>query len=122
MKLIILTKEQADKIRGRYGRYSALEPIKLPDGLFMLPERCLSDVDLKDAYQKLNEAKQLNGVKELLKVSEVQKVKKDEYYLFDEGIAKCKKDADKKEGIEKDETIFIQPIRPPLEDIELIKK
>ena len=83
MKLIILTKEQADDIRGRYGRYSALEPIELPDGMFMLPEDCLKDPDLKDAYKKMDDAIRANGKKVLAKLSETVEVQDGEYYIDD---------------------------------------
>ena len=82
-KILILTKEQADKIRGNYGRYSVLEPVALPDGLFMLPEDCLSDPNLKDAFNKLSEAKALNGTKNILSLSKVTTITKGEYYLDD---------------------------------------
>lgn len=107
MNLIILTKEQAENIRGRYGRYSALDPIELPDGMFMLPEDCLRDKDLKDAYEKMNEAVTANGTKELTELSKVKEVKAGEYYIDDitpapeepvettNNLVKCLKDADK---------------------------
>jgi len=83
MNLIILTKEQADNIRGRYGRYSALDPIELPDGMFMLPEDCLKDNDLKDAYKKMEDAVKANGIKELIELSKANEVKAGEYYIDD---------------------------------------
>jgi len=52
---IIITKAQADSIRGRHGRYSAIEPVELPDGNFMVPERCIDDPDLKEVKSKLQE-------------------------------------------------------------------
>ena len=45
---IIITKEQAEQIRGRHGRYSAIEPVPSPDGNYLIPERCLDDPDLSD--------------------------------------------------------------------------
>ena len=50
---LIITKTQADAIRGRYGSYSAIEPIPLPDGTYFVPERCMSDPDLIDALATL---------------------------------------------------------------------
>ena len=50
---LIITKEQADAVRGRYGSYSAIEPIALPDGKFFVPERCMVDSDLQDALSTL---------------------------------------------------------------------
>jgi hypothetical protein len=42
MNILILS----EKLQGKYGLYSAIDAVPLPDGTFMLPERCLSDVDL----------------------------------------------------------------------------
>ncbi len=81
--ILILTKEQAERIKGNYGRYSALEPIPLPDGNFMLPEDCLSDPDLKDAWPRLQEAKDQEGTKEVRYLSQVKTIKAGEYYLDD---------------------------------------
>lgn len=43
---IILSKVQADSIKGKHGKYSALDPMFTPDGLYIIPERCLNDADL----------------------------------------------------------------------------
>lgn len=32
-RMILLTTEQADKVRGKYGEFSALEPVKVVEGL-----------------------------------------------------------------------------------------
>jgi hypothetical protein len=45
-RLIIITKAEADSIRGNYGRYSAIEPIAQPDGNYAIPEACKYDSDL----------------------------------------------------------------------------
>ena len=50
---IIITKEQAEQIRGRHGKYSAIEPVPSPDGNYLVPERCLDDPDLKDIKDKI---------------------------------------------------------------------
>jgi hypothetical protein len=52
---IVMTKEEADAIRGNYGSYSAIDPIYLPDGTYFVPERCMSDPDLSDAKPALQE-------------------------------------------------------------------
>ena len=119
MANIILTKEQAEKIAGRYGRYSALEPFELPDGLFSLSEKCLSDTDLKDAHESLNEIRKLNGTKNILKLSTVTSVKANEYYIGSEGFLKCIKNSNVTSGIEDNKTVFIKPVRT---DIEIIKR
>jgi len=118
MKAIILTKEQTESIRGRYGRYSALDPIALPGGLFMLPEDCLYDKDLKDAYKKMDEAVKANGTKELTELSKATAVKAGEYYIDDispvpeepeeytSNLIKCVKDSDK--IVVSDVTVFLK--------------
>ena len=53
MKAIILTKEQADRVRGRHGKYSAVYPIELNDGNFGLPPDVLLDHDLADIHEFL---------------------------------------------------------------------
>jgi hypothetical protein len=42
MEMILLTKEQADTIRGNYGKYSALDPIQVVEG-WALPIDVLND-------------------------------------------------------------------------------
>jgi hypothetical protein len=41
--MIILTKDQADKIRGMTSKFTALDPIEIKDGSFVLPEIVLTD-------------------------------------------------------------------------------
>jgi hypothetical protein len=53
MEAILLTKEQADKVRGRHGRYSALEPIPTEDSYFMLPADVLKDPEHKEVLGEL---------------------------------------------------------------------
>lgn len=52
--LIILTKSQADSVRGNHGGYSAIDPVPLPDGTYVIPEECLSDPDLLSIQEDLN--------------------------------------------------------------------
>jgi len=49
-EVVMLDKEGADALRGSYGRYSAIDPVATPDGMYMIPKRCLSDSALKDAH------------------------------------------------------------------------
>jgi hypothetical protein len=46
MNHIIITPAQAELIRGKHGKYSAIEPVPTPDGNFIIPEVCLNDPDL----------------------------------------------------------------------------
>lgn len=43
MSFLILTKEQADAVRGETVSGHALEPVELEDGTFALPDRVLAD-------------------------------------------------------------------------------
>ena len=52
---IIISKEQADKIRGRHGKYSACEPVQFPDGNFAIPERLLDDKEFDDIKDTLKQ-------------------------------------------------------------------
>lgn len=53
MKLIILKTNEADSVRGRHGKYSALDPIELTDGRFGLPPEVLADPDLSEVHDFL---------------------------------------------------------------------
>ena len=48
MKHIIISTTTANRIRGNHGKYSAIEPIALGDGKFIIPENVLSDEDLQE--------------------------------------------------------------------------
>jgi hypothetical protein len=53
MEMILLTKEQADKVRGRHGQYSELDPIPTADGFFMLPVDVLRDPEHREVMNEL---------------------------------------------------------------------
>jgi hypothetical protein len=53
MEMILLTKEQADKVRGRHGLYSALDPIEIEGGYFMLPVDVLKDPEHREVLEEL---------------------------------------------------------------------
>ena len=48
MKHIIISTTTANRIRGNHGKYSAIEPLPLGDGKYLIPENVLSDEDLKE--------------------------------------------------------------------------
>ena len=66
MKYIILNKEQANKVKGLYGDYSALEPVKIKNSLFILTIDVLKNSEFKKVH-------------EFLKKCEIREVKKDEF-------------------------------------------
>ena len=51
-KLIVLTKAEADKIRGFYKPKHACRPVKVEDGVYILHERSIKDVP--ELAKKLN--------------------------------------------------------------------
>ena len=55
--LILLTIEQADQVRGNYGKYSALDPIATDNGMFILPVDVLDDPEHKEVLSQLGECK-----------------------------------------------------------------
>ena len=68
MKHIIISTTTANRIRGNHGKYSAIEPIALGDGKFIIPENVLSDDDLQDVTGLIpasNPRKTIEQIKEL---------------------------------------------------------
>jgi hypothetical protein len=57
MEVVYLNKEQAEKVRGRHGIYSALEPILCSDGSFILPVEVLKDPEHQEVFKDLGECK-----------------------------------------------------------------
>jgi len=57
MKAIILNKDQADKVRGNHGKYSALDPIPTDSGMFVLPIEVLDDPEHKEVLNDLGGCK-----------------------------------------------------------------
>lgn len=59
-EMIYLTKAQADKVRGRHGRYSALVPLLADDGKYVLPKDVLNDSEHLEVFDDLVEARKVN--------------------------------------------------------------
>lgn len=83
---IIISKEQADAIRGRHGKYSAIEPVPSPDGNYLVPERCLDDPDLKDIKMTIQncvepDKKNVQDIEDLPEMG--QPVLKDKIYRYE---------------------------------------
>lgn len=81
---IIISKEQADRVRGRHGEYSALEPVMFPDGMFAIPERCLDDPEFADIKKTLEDYRKTGIVQDIVDLNEkalTTAVQKDKYYL-----------------------------------------
>lgn len=78
---IIISKEQAEQIKGRYGKYSAIEPVPTPDGMYIIPERCFNDSDLAAAKAKIQAA---NGtVQDIIKLPVMGQPCIVGYYLYE---------------------------------------
>jgi len=60
MKLILLTVEQTEKVRGRHGKYSALDPIAMDNGMFILPIEVMDDPEHKETLNDLGGCKYAN--------------------------------------------------------------
>lgn len=78
---IIISKEQADRVRGRHGKYSALVPVQFPDGTFGIPERVLDDKefsDIHDILKKYREHCEIQDIKDLPEEGEIERGK---FYL-----------------------------------------
>lgn len=52
---IIISKKQADAVRGRHGKYSALEPVEFPDGRYGIPARVINDPEFAGIKKTLEE-------------------------------------------------------------------
>lgn len=57
MEFIYLNKEQAEKVRGRHGIYSALDPIETDDKCFVLPREVLNDKEHTETFPDLLQCK-----------------------------------------------------------------
>ena len=65
MKHIIISTTTANKIKGNHGKYSAIDPIPLGDGKFIIPENVLSDVDLKEITGQIPESNPRKTIEEI---------------------------------------------------------
>jgi len=87
---IIITESQASTIRGNYGNYSAIDPILIPDGSYIVPEMCLNDVDLADAKVLIESA---NGdVKSIIDLPDSGWIESGNLYRYaigDFSVIKC---------------------------------
>ena len=55
-EVYIFEKESADNIRGRYGEYSAVDPVKMPDGNYLVSKNILLDADIGLSFTDLSNA------------------------------------------------------------------
>jgi hypothetical protein len=93
--MIILTKQQADQIRGKHGIYSYIEPLFIPDGTYGLPEDCKDDIDLIEVKNELTTITNIQTIRELPKQGQLCESGKIYYYNSEtinnvfNGMIKC---------------------------------
>jgi len=103
---LIISKKSADLIRGKYGLYSGIDPMDLPDGMYFLPEKCLHDSDLEEIKKTLEGIKKECKIQIITEVKEKEMVEKDKYYITEFGLAKCISSGEVKDVSKTDTKIF----------------
>jgi hypothetical protein len=82
---IILNNSTANSIRGKYGLYSELNPIALPDTLSIIPQKCLEDFDLSTAWSLMK------GVnKGIIDLPSSGQIYKDSIYKYEGELVICR--------------------------------
>jgi hypothetical protein len=84
---IIITESHANVIRGSYGKYSEIDPVPIPDGNFIIPERCLSDADLAEAKAKIESAS--GEVQDIIDLPDSGTIEKDRIYKYNGQLVKA---------------------------------
>lgn len=80
---IIIDQAKAEQIKGKHGKYSAIEPIPTPDGLFIVPERCISDNDLQSVKTTLESFVEPDNVQDIIELpKEGEPVEADRLYIY----------------------------------------
>lgn len=82
MAYLILTKEQADSVRGRHGSYSELQPVLLPNGKYALPEECKNDPDLITVKNQLEVVSEIQPILQLPEAGSNLPCVKDTIYYY----------------------------------------
>ena len=91
---IIISKKQADKVRGRHGKYSALEPVEFPDGRYGIPARVINNPEFVDIKKTLEEyAKgEVQEIKDLRIKKENIEIEAGIPYLYKDYVIQSDKD------------------------------
>lgn len=86
---IVIDSAQAELVKGKYGKYSEIQPILTFDGKFIVPTACLSDADLIQAKEKLLQVNQVvTTIADLPAIG--QTVYEDTLYKSEDGVVKCR--------------------------------
>ena len=89
--MIVIDSSLVSQVKGRYGIYSEINPIKTFDGKFIVPTDCLSDKDLASAKEKLEYVASEGAITIIQNLPEVgQPVYKDSMYQSSDGLVKCR--------------------------------
>src|SRR5690606_28973163 len=84
---IIIDSVQAEQVRGKWGKYSAIEPVRTFDGKFIIPERVLTDPDLVEVKNILETVKQNAVTQNIIDLPAAGvTVYKDSLYNSDDGL------------------------------------
>lgn len=91
---IIISKKQADAVRGRHGKYSALEPVEFPDGRYGIPARCIDDHEFAGIKKTLEEYArgEIQEIKDLVKRKENIEIEAGVPYLYKDYVIQSDKD------------------------------
>jgi hypothetical protein len=88
---IIIDSSQAEQVRGKWGKYSAIEPVKTFDGKFIIPERVLTDPDLIQVRNILQTVKSNAVTQNIIDLPDAGvTVYLDSLYNSDDGLVKCR--------------------------------
>lgn len=68
MRYIIISKTTASKIRGEHGKYSAIDPLPLGDGKYIIPGSVLDDIDLKEIHGLIPESNPRKTIDDIKKM------------------------------------------------------
>jgi hypothetical protein len=86
---IILTPQQAELIRGRHGKYSAIDPVLTPDGNYIIPENCLNDSDLKSVKSQLDGMVNAENIQDIKDLKDTESLKKGTICMYEGGLTYC---------------------------------
>jgi hypothetical protein len=88
---IIIDSTTANQLIGNYGNHSRIEPVATFDGKFIVPEKCLDDIDLASAREKLLQAQSTGITQNITELPAVGvTVYQDSLYTSEEGLVKCR--------------------------------
>lgn len=88
-RVITITKDQAERIRGTYGKYSAIDPIEIPGGLYIISEDVINHPEFKEIEKLLVDYEKTSPKIEINEIKEGDTVVKDNIYVSEVGFVKA---------------------------------